>query len=59
MDSALQAIMMIGGPAVLGLVILWAIFHNKGSKAEIDRTEEATHELYKQIDREDKRRDNV
>jgi hypothetical protein len=44
-------IINIVGPLLLGLVILWALLKNrKSSRAEIDRTEAATRDLYKKED---------
>lgn len=56
--SSLQGVMVIVGPIVLALAIAWAMFHNRGSKREVERTEAATRELYERQDREDKARDN-
>ena len=43
------ALMTILGPVILGAVILWALLRNrKSSRAEIDRTEQATHDLYRE-----------
>ena len=39
-------LLTIVGPALLAVVILWALLRNRGTKAEEDRTEEATHRLY-------------
>jgi hypothetical protein len=44
----------IGG-FVLAIVLLWAVYRNsKRTGADVRRTEEATHALHKQMDREDK-----
>lgn len=39
-------VVFVGGFIVLGAVIAWAMKHNKQSKAQFDRTERATRELY-------------
>ncbi len=57
-SSPLQGIMVIAGPILLALVIAWAIFHNRGTRRDLERTEEATRERYDQQDREDKAREN-
>ena len=45
------SIINIVGPLLLALVILWAMLKNrKSSRSEVERTEEATHELYKKED---------
>jgi len=36
---------IIGG-AILIIVILWAVFRNRASRGSVDKTEQATHELY-------------
>jgi hypothetical protein len=41
----------IVGPLLLAAVILWALLKNrKSSRSEIERTEQATRELYKKED---------
>ena len=48
----LWPVITIVGPVVLAGVILWAMLRNRASsRAEIARTEEATHRLYEQEDR--------
>ena len=44
---------IIGGPIVLGLGLLWALAHNRGSRREIERTEQATRKMYEEQGRED------
>ena len=56
--SSLQGVIVIAGPILLAIAIAWAIFNNRGTRAEIERTEAATRELYEAQDREDKARDN-
>lgn len=55
--SSLQGVLVIVGPIVLAIAIAWAMFHNHGSRREVERTEAATRELYEQQDREDEARD--
>jgi len=46
-------LLTIVGPALLAVVILWALLRNRGvSRAETDRTEQATHRLYEQEEAE-------
>ncbi len=45
-------LLTIVGPALLAVVILWALLRNRATKAEEDRTEEATHRLYDQEEAE-------
>jgi hypothetical protein len=57
-SSPLQGIMVIVGPILLALAIAWAMFRNRGSRRDIERTEAATRERYEKQDREDKAREN-
>jgi len=42
-------LLTIVGPALLAIVILWALLRNRGtSRAARERTEDATHRLYEQ-----------
>jgi hypothetical protein len=52
--SSLWGLLTIVGPIVLGAILLWAVLTNRRSRRENARTEAATHDLYKDIDREDK-----
>ena len=48
-------LLTILGPILLAAVILWAVLANRNrSRAEKQRSETATRDLYKTIDREDK-----
>jgi hypothetical protein len=45
------ALLNIVGPLLILIVLAWAVLKNrKSSKAEIDRTEAATRELYREED---------
>lgn len=56
--SSLWGLLTIVGPILLGAVLLWAVLTNRNrSRAAKDRAEQATHDLYKTIDREDKAAD--
>ncbi|AQR74915.1 hypothetical protein [Sphingomonas sp. LM7] len=55
--SSLQGILVIVAPILLGFAIAWAMFHNKGSRREIQATEDATRRMYDQQDLDDKARD--
>jgi hypothetical protein len=57
-SSPLQGILVILGPILLAAAIAWAMLRNRGSRADIERTEAATRERYEQQDREDKAREN-
>lgn len=50
----MQGLMVVVGPILLAVALAWAILHNRGTKREIERTEQATRELYDEQDREDK-----
>lgn len=54
----LWALMTIVGPILLGGVLLWAILRNRQQRTPQSeaRTERATHELYDEMEREDKKR---
>jgi hypothetical protein len=54
MTGSLWSLLTVLGPILLGAILLWAVLSNRRSKAANDRTETATHDLYKQVDREDK-----
>jgi len=55
--SSIQGLMVVVGPILLAIAIAWAIFTNRGSRRDIERTEAATHERYDRQDREDKARE--
>lgn len=52
--SWIWAVVTIGGPVILAVVLIWAILNNRRSKAEVERTERATARLYEVQDRSDK-----
>jgi hypothetical protein len=53
--SSMYGLLTILGPILLGAVILWAVLANRNrTRAEKQRSETATRDLYKTIDREDK-----
>ncbi|HZG09581.1 MAG TPA: hypothetical protein VEZ70_11440 [Allosphingosinicella sp.] len=49
------AILNIVGPLLIVVVLAWALFKNKTTKVDVERTERATHELY---DEENAHRDD-
>lgn len=51
--SSLQGVMVIIGPAVLFAVLLWAVLHNRTSRAQKERTEEATRRVRDEQNRQD------
>lgn len=55
--GGLWSIVTIVGPIVLALVLLYALLRNRrhSSRAEIERTEQATRRLHEEIAREEKR----
>ena len=57
MDETLQSIMVIVGPILLAAAIIWAMMHNRGSKREVQATEDATRRMYDAQDVDDKVRD--
>ena len=56
MDGSIWSLAVIGGPVLLGLVLFFVIISNKRRKdpRDIARTEQATDELYRKMDAEDK-----
>lgn len=57
LGGGLWGVMTILGPIVLAAVILWAILHNRTSKQQERRTEEATRRMYDEQSAEDARRE--
>jgi hypothetical protein len=55
--SSIQGLIVVVGPILLAIAIAWAMFHNRGTRQEIERTEEATRMRYDQQNREDKARE--
>ena len=55
--GSLWGLLTVLGPILLGGILLWAVLNNRRSKSAHDHSERATHDLYKQIDREDKATD--
>jgi hypothetical protein len=53
-NNELWGLLVVGGPLLLGIVLLWATLNNRRSKAEVARTERATAALYEEQDRIDK-----
>lgn len=54
MSGGFWSLLTVLGPLILGGVIIWAIMKNrKEPQREIDRTERATHDLYKAQDEQD------
>lgn len=51
--SSLQGVMVIIGPIILGAVLLWAILNNKTSRAQKERTEQATRRMHEEQNRQD------
>jgi len=45
-------LLTIVGPALLAVVILWAVLRNRASRGDRGRTEAATRELYRQEEAE-------
>lgn len=56
METGFWGFVIIGGPILLGLVLIFVIVSNKrkNSPADIARTEQATRDLHRQLDAEDK-----
>ncbi|MFL9840371.1 hypothetical protein ABS767_05295 [Sphingomonas sp. ST-64] len=50
-------LMVIIGPIILGAILLWAVLHNRVSRREEQRTEEATRRMYDAQNEDDTRRE--
>lgn len=54
------SLLTILGPILIFVVVLWAVLRNhKSKRADIERTEAATHELYQEEDAAHRRRSDV
>jgi hypothetical protein len=56
MDQSMVGIMEIAGPAILLIVLIWLVMR-RGSTGKTGRTEQATHELYRE--EEERRREGT
>ncbi|HTG37689.1 hypothetical protein [Sphingomonas sp.] len=52
-ESGIWGVLVIVGPIVLALAIIWAMVRNKGNPHDIERTESATRKMYDEQSRED------
>lgn len=59
MGFDLWALVVIGGPIALVVVLLLVWINNRTSGRQLDRTEDATRRLYEEQDRIDKARDGA
>lgn len=50
-------LLTVVGPIVLAAAIIWAILHNRGSKRDVEKTEDATRRMYDQQNRDDQLRE--
>lgn len=57
--ESIWGVVTIAGPVVLLVALAWAVLHNRGSKKEVARTEEATARMYDAQNREDTLRDEA
>ncbi|UZK65559.1 hypothetical protein [Sphingomonas sp. M1-B02] len=57
--SSMQGVIVVVAPILLAIAIAWAMFHNRGTRSEVARTEEATRANYDRQDQEDKDRDDA
>lgn len=57
METSLWAFMIIGGPILLGLVLIYAVVKNKTSRGRQSKsvTEQATRDLRDKLNQEDQR----
>ncbi len=52
--DGLWSFVVIAGPIILGLALLYAVLRNRRSRADEARTEQATHDLYRETSKEDR-----
>ncbi|MEH3045939.1 hypothetical protein [Sphingomonas adhaesiva] len=52
--DGLWSFVVIAGPIILALALLYAILRNRRSRGEEARTEQATHDLYRETSAEDR-----
>lgn len=59
MQGDYWGIVIIGGPILLGIVLIFVIMSNRRHRdpRDIARTEQATHDLHDELDARDKARD--
>jgi hypothetical protein len=46
LGGANWAVINIVGPLLLAAVLLWVLLRNRGSRVDVDRSEQATRDLY-------------
>lgn len=56
MPETAWGVVIVGGPVLFGVILLWVLFNNRQTRAERRRTEEATRRLYEEEDASDKAR---
>jgi hypothetical protein len=56
MDGSIWGLAIVGGPILLGLVLIFVIVGNRRRRnpRDVARTEQATKDLYRKMDAEDK-----
>jgi hypothetical protein len=56
MDGSIWGLAIVGGPILLGLVLIFVIVGNRRRRnpGDVARTEQATKDLYRKMDAEDK-----
>lgn len=59
MGIDLWAVLIIVGPILLGLTLLWVRLHNRVSRRQAAETERATRRLYDEEGRRDAARDDT
>lgn len=57
LGGASWALQTVVGVLILAAVLLWAVIRNKASRAERDRTERSTRDLYEQEEAARRRND--
>ena len=55
--EGIWTLVVIVGPILLAIGLLWSMLHNRGSKADMKRTEDATRRNYDAENARDRRRE--
>ena len=60
MDTSIPwALVVIGGPLILGAVLIWAILNNRMSRRDKAESDEGARRLRKELEEDDRRRDGA
>jgi len=58
MDTSIPWLLaVVGGPLILGGVLLWAILNNRMSRRQKEQSDEGARQLRRELDEESRRKD--